>query len=505
MIKKSIVWSCDSIRAVVFEEIADQFFSDHTNIFLISNKREVISSGFFKKSRNPNFIYIYDWVLTKHLSKKKDIRNPINKNIDLINQIIKADRRYSFKRGYSRRPIKNSKISFKTKLLINKQLNFLDRLIDKYKINVIVSFQNQNIYDYYITYCLEKNKDSNIINLRPARFGYWIFRANNYKDPPKNFFKNYKIINSFDIFQQEKLANYFLSNENINISYGGAKKADGKLPKVTRSYNRKFIIFYNFFKNIYLDIKNLITLNYRWDLNYDFYLNQILDLILIRRIRLFTLPKKNSLIFSNSKFFYFAMHHEPEVTLGVYNPNFDFHQTINSLALNLPNDYKIILKEHPMMLGKRWGIFYKNIEKKYHNKILFCHPSFSQKYLVEKSIGVISLGGSVTIDALNAGKPVMMIGNSIFNHLNCPAIISCSADNSKNLLKGFNHLINFKKIDLSIFYKKYVASLGIDSVELDIYSSLFKRRELYDMKPITERGTAIKRLGMFLSGYINKN
>ena len=65
----------------------------------------------------------------------------------------------------------------------------------------------------------------------------------------------------------------------------------------------------------------------------------------------------------NQKYFYFPLQVVPEVSANLWAPNYqNFFETIRATAMNLPGEYTLVVKEHPIMVGWRNPKFYKKFQ-----------------------------------------------------------------------------------------------------------------------------------------------
>lgn len=128
-----------------------------------------------------------------------------------------------------------------------------------------------------------------------------------------------------------------------------------------------------------------------------------------------TYPKKNS------KYIYFALHAQPERTSQPEGMQFaDQILAIKKLSLVLPDDTKIYVKEHwaqfikwppensLFMYNERPDNFYEEISK--INKVELIDFKHDSRHLIENSICVTTITGSVGLEALKINKPVITFG-----------------------------------------------------------------------------------------------
>ena len=75
----------------------------------------------------------------------------------------------------------------------------------------------------------------------------------------------------------------------------------------------------------------------------------------------------------------------------------------------MPLNWKLVIKEHPAMIGQRNYKFYETIKNKYPNVIII-EPSTNSQKLIHKSEIVFSLCGTVIFESIVLKKPVIYTG-----------------------------------------------------------------------------------------------
>lgn len=117
----------------------------------------------------------------------------------------------------------------------------------------------------------------------------------------------------------------------------------------------------------------------------------------------------------SSKFVLFLFHMQPEYTVdGIAIKYYNQVEFVTNIARNLPADISIVVKENPRTVGvlHRPKSYYKDLER--HPNITFLHHSIDAHKLVKKSMAVVTLTGTVGIEALLMDKPVIIVGNIFY-------------------------------------------------------------------------------------------
>lgn len=126
------------------------------------------------------------------------------------------------------------------------------------------------------------------------------------------------------------------------------------------------------------------------------------------------------------KFVYFPLHYQPEASTSPLGGIWcDQLQAIQCLAESLPQDWKLLVKEHPLQrkAALRSRRFYENLKS--DKKILTVDRSVSGEELTIHSEVIATVTGTAALEALLALKPAITFGNT-------PLSLSGSVLNPKN-------------------------------------------------------------------------
>ena len=113
------------------------------------------------------------------------------------------------------------------------------------------------------------------------------------------------------------------------------------------------------------------------------------------KIRQSFIDRKLAREISNEPFIFFPLHYEPERTLSTDAPYFTNQlETITNIAKSLPINFRLYVKEHPVMktMGWRSISYYKKILELPNVKLI--HPSLKPVLLYKKCALVITITGT---------------------------------------------------------------------------------------------------------------
>ena len=120
----------------------------------------------------------------------------------------------------------------------------------------------------------------------------------------------------------------------------------------------------------------------------------------------------------NQKFVYFPLMSEPERALTAGAPFFTNQlEVITHIAKSLPVDFKLYVKEHPVMIiGRKRDIsFYNKITELPNVRLV--HPSINPNELLKKCSLVVSITGTSPVEGALHEKPSIIFGDVSYSNL----------------------------------------------------------------------------------------
>ncbi|OVE76446.1 hypothetical protein BVX97_01000 [bacterium E08(2017)] len=112
----------------------------------------------------------------------------------------------------------------------------------------------------------------------------------------------------------------------------------------------------------------------------------------------------------------YPLHVEPELVLGQFaRPFLNQVEVIRNISLSMPVGMKLLIKEHPMMLGRRSAGYYRKVLEIPNTQLAaFDMPS---ELALEHAKLVVIIRGAIGLEAVMRQKPVVSIGQSMFELL----------------------------------------------------------------------------------------
>lgn len=109
----------------------------------------------------------------------------------------------------------------------------------------------------------------------------------------------------------------------------------------------------------------------------------------------------------------YYMQHQPEASATTQAPHcIDQALLIEQVAVNAPAGWRIVVKEHPRTYPARGPRYFRALLDL--PNVHLCHPTVSSHDLLDRAKVVLTLTGSVGIEALFAGKPVAVVGRPYY-------------------------------------------------------------------------------------------
>lgn len=322
--------------------------------------------------------------------------------------------------------------------LANKIIDSVITLIEKHEIDIVFSANAADLISFFTEkYCNKRN--IKFIYPIPSRIGDELIFANKIDNSPINYYQRFQTNLTLDKSEYERFIKDYISNK--------------KQP----SYVNSSLAFKYFTLE---QLKDFFKFLYRYfgDKRSLHFTETPTKLILakfkkiIRKIGYDQVSKTKDV---SCKYFIFPLQFIPEAaTLVQGNKLYDMKTIIEIISKSLPLEYKLIIKEHKVCVGRRPKKFYKEILK-YHNVDLISE-NYDVYKLIENSSGVISISSTMGLEAMMMEKPIGVFGKNYYNHSNNVYLMHDIYKIEDKILEMINH--NFDKNDLLSILKTLLDS-----------------------------------------------
>ena len=331
---------------------------------------------------------------------------------------------------------------------------------------IIFCFAFNTIFDL-IGYCYARQTGISWINIRSARFKNFCFLSDNISDPDD------KMIARFDqtVKEWNQDRELVLGSETM---YEGVAGAGSESIKLFRGKTKKHDLF--------LVDQESRKRNLTWKTSKLSSIEAKLRTLIFDK---FFLKYKPLHAYDNKICFCYFLQAEPEVSLSVYGwPNMNQLEIIKQIVAVLPSGYILLVKEHPWMIGKRKFGFYTAI-RSLSSQVELVDHHLDVGLIIQRSIGVFNITGSVGLSSLRLGKPVFLFGKSIISLCKSPIVWTseirafinyCSEETTRNSL-GASCIRHAKRIE------KLITVVGF---RFDLYTGFLRREGLRSGSKIDE-------------------
>jgi hypothetical protein len=132
----------------------------------------------------------------------------------------------------------------------------------------------------------------------------------------------------------------------------------------------------------------------------------------LRRNRAKTLRYFKNIDDIGKDFVIYLLHYEPEVATLILS-QYEQKSFIDIIVRQLPLSTRLVVKEHPVMVGQRHWTFYDELTRRYPNLVLV-DPGVSTNHLIQRARAVVTLSGTVVIEAFALRQPVIFASRARF-------------------------------------------------------------------------------------------
>lgn len=417
---------------------------------------------------------------------------------------IVADRRLfmgpdcAFTQDYRRR-FSDDELLF----ILQHAIERMEELFDRLQPDLVVSFICVTMLDY-VAYLLAKARGIRVLNLRPTRIGDRVSFSNRLNDPSPELAARYQdLLAGNGSAHEEEARRYIHRVREQHGRYEGVVRPSDKPALQTDA--TKFARLDRLILAIrgYLAYRKSIAAfdNHVPDPLRRLYFTGWRNPRQAKRVRAFFEGRYvREADLAGLRYVFFPLHTEPEVSLLVYGrPYVNQIEIVRMLAVSLPIDTVLVVKEHPWMVGKRSLAAYEKMLN--IPRVRFADPALEARALVKHADLVAVITGSVALEAAMLGTPVITFGDCPYNLLPRTMVRRCA--DPRHLQIEVREAIREHKTDERALLA-YVAAVLETSASLNLYSVLLGKANVH-----TERSAAyaeeIGKLAQYVATLLDKN
>ncbi|WP_414014615.1 hypothetical protein [Limnohabitans sp.] len=362
--------------------------------------------------------------------------------------------------------------------ILQRGLERMEALFDDVKPDLVVSFICVTMLDY-IAYLFAKARGVRFLNLRPTRIGDRVAFSHLLNDPSPELALEYqRLLTGEQSRFEEEARRYIQRVREQHGRYEGVVRPSDK--PALKSNASKFARIDRLFVAIrgYLDFRNSVaaTDNHVPDPLRRLYFTAWQNPKQARRTRdFFKWRYVHEADLPSMRYVFFPLHTEPEVSLLVYGrPYVNQIEIVRMLAMSLPIDMVLIVKEHPWMVGKRsLGAYQKMLDIP---RVRFADPALEARTLVKQADLVAVVTGSIALEAAMLDKPVITFGDCPYNLLPDKMVRRCA--DPRHLQTVIRDAIANHQSDEAALLA-YVTAVFESSASVNLYSVLLGKSNVH--------------------------
>jgi hypothetical protein len=387
-------------------------------------------------------------------------------------------------------------------VMLQRGIEQMETLFDRLKPDLVVSFICVTMLDY-VAYLVAQARGIRLFNLRPTRIGDRVAFSHKLNDPAPELAAQYERLIAGECSRFEEEAQRYIQRvREQHGRYEGVVRPSDK--PALKSNVGKFARFDRLFSAVltYLNYRSSIAAsdNHVPDPLRRLYFTAWRNPRQARRTRNFFNGRYvGESDLQGLRYVFFPLHTEPEVSLLVYGrPYVNQIEIVRMLAMSLPVDMVLIVKEHPWMVGKRsLAAYHKMLDIP---RVRFADPALEARTLVKRADLVAVVTGSVALEAAMLDKPVITFGDCPYNLLPEAMVRRCA--DPRNLQTLIKNAITDYRVDEKALLA-YVTAVFATSVSANLYSVLLGKKNVHK-----ERNAAyeeeIEKLALHLGQIVEK-
>lgn len=210
-----------------------------------------------------------------------------------------------------------------------------------------------------------------------------------------NLVKGEKLTDDEHLELQNYLENFKNQKELMHITYYEKSSYITKLIKKIKSKYKTYIRSdYNLFDALNIALKSIIR-KYIYKI---FYYPSI---------------KRSNELCEKNKYFFFPIQYTRESRLTIYNKEY-LHPDcfLDMIKQALPDDYKLLVKDHPHWVGDLPRNVINNIRKM--DNVYLLNPDTSTHEIIKRSAAIVTINSDVAYEGILYKKPVVVFGDEYF-------------------------------------------------------------------------------------------
>ena len=300
-------------------------------------------------------------------------------------------------------------------------LQKIDKMFEQVKPDLVCTIYTATFADC-LGHLFAEARGIRSLDLRLARLKNYVMFVDGTKEPPPHIVKIFENFTFGIPDELKKQANEYIKSvvEN-NAMYEGVVPAANKQNNKKVKHKRMKLLSPKKLVKSYQVIKR-----YQKFQRYDYQEQGIIAPFLYKRIfnpqnlKKIKLKLKNHFVtedqLKNLNYILYPLHTEPELVLSQFaRPYLNQIEVVRNVSLSMPVAMKLLVKEHPMMLGRRsLGYYQKLLEIP---NVFLVDLNLSSEIVLKHAKLVVIIRGAIGLEAVIKKKPVVSLGKSLFDLL----------------------------------------------------------------------------------------
>lgn len=362
--------------------------------------------------------------------------------------------------------------------ILQRGIQAVEQMFDVLKPDLVVSFICVTMLDY-LTYLFARSRGIRFLNLRPTRVGDRVAFSCLLNDPSPELAQRYHEIRSGQSSDHaHEAAKYLNRVREQHGRYEGVVQPSDR-PALRANVGRLSRVsgMASLVKNYWSYHGSIARSdNHVPDPLRSLYFSAVRNPGRARAVRrrLGSVYVKEDEL-SRMRYVFFPFHTEPEVSLLVYGrPYVNQLELIRMLAMSLPVDMQLVVKEHPWMVGKRSLAYYDKLLE--IPRVCLADPKMEARALIRRASLVSVITGSVALEAAMLGKPVLTFGDCPYNLLPPTMVRRCEDPRSLQILvRDILRTYSYEEAALLA----YLCAVYDTSVSANLYSVLLGKKGVH--------------------------
>ena len=381
--------------------------------------------------------------------------------------------------------------------ILQNGIEAVERLFDEVRPDLLVGFICVTMLDY-LANLVAKARGVRVLNLRPTRVGDRVVFSSTLNDPDPHFVDAYERATRAPSPMVDDARAYIRRVRESHGRYEGVvKPSDKPVLKVNREGRNPLRAMGRVWRN-WRTYRNSPARNDNHvpdpirALFFAAVMNPLRARLAARRLSPgYVLPGA----LEGRRYLFYPLHTEPEVSLLVYGrPYVNQIEIIRALAMSLPADMLVVVKEHPWMVGKRTRRAYAKMLE--IPRVRLAPPGTDARVLIRDADMIAVVTGSVALEAAMLGRPVVTFGDCPYNLLPDTMVQRCA--DPRNLPAQLSDLLALEDRDPDdAALEAYVSAVLETSEGIALYSNLLGKRGVH-REGESRYGEDIEKLASYL-------